>query len=234
MLNCKRKKQRCRKYCTAENRQKGIIMNNAMLKQAAYALRNALRNGTLEEPFDSKELANCVINHAAASAIAAMAGGCFTGAAGFIALAISVGAIWKMYIEICRIIKVKIGKNKLKTLASAVLANITTQFAGVIAMEILVSFIPGAAFFICGACNFATVYFAGLVFLKVLTGIFMAGGDIASADVDDIKAQCSAEVKSTNAKDIYAEAKGAFKEMKDSGTLDDAGKGVDISDADDE
>ena len=63
-------------------------------------------DGNYVKTFHSKELADCVVQHAAAAGVAAMAGGVLPGVGSVIATGISVGAIWSMYIRVCKIIKV--------------------------------------------------------------------------------------------------------------------------------
>lgn len=136
--------------------------------------------------------------------------------------------------KICQIIGVPFGKNKLKAFASAVLTNITTQLAGIYAVQIAFSLIPGAGIITAGVINFACTYCAGLIFLMVLTRIFQSKRQ-------DVNEMSDAEVASTikdafasiDKKALFNEAKDLFNSMRKDGSLHDVGKDVDISDDED-
>lgn len=187
----------------------------------------------LQENADSQEIADCVIGHAAAASVAAMAGGVFSGFASLIASGIAIGAIWRMYIKLCQILNINLKKDILKSVASAVLSNIVTQIGGMILAEVLIGFIPGASVLVCGVVNFVVVYFAGLIFIKTLTSVFKAGNsDFENISADALKENAKAAANDINTKDIIKEAKSAFKDMKKDGSLNDAGESVDISQED--
>lgn len=187
----------------------------------------------IEKNANSKEIENCVIAHAAAAAVAAMAGGIFSGFAALIASGIAVGAIWRMYIKLCQTLNIKLGKDILKAVASAVLSNIVTQIGGLILAEVLIGFIPGASILICGLVNFVVVYFAGVIFIKTLTSLFKAGNsDFENISADILKENMNAAANDIDAKDIIKEAKSTYKDMQKDGSLNDAGESVDISQED--
>lgn len=179
---------------------------------------------------DSDETAECIIAYSAAAAIASMLGGTFSGFASLIASGIAVGAIWAMYIHLCKILNIKLGKDILKALASAVLSNIVTQIGGLILAEVLIGFVPGASVLVCGVVNFIVVYFAGIIFIKTLTELFKAGkDDFENISADTFKENMNAAAKNVNAKDIVKEAKNTYKNMKKDGSLNDIGNSVNIN-----
>ena len=213
-------------------------VGQGILLDVADALLEAIidyyGDGEYVRTFQSKELADCVIQHAAAAGIAAMAGGILPGVGSVIATGISVGAIWSMYIRICKIIKIDLGKNKLKALASAVLTNIATQLAGMLAIGVAASFVPGASILVCGAGNFAVVYIAGIIFLNALTQLFhLYRKDIKNMDAKEWENSIKASAKGINMKRLFKEAKNMFMDLKRSGKLDEFGSSIDINPEDD-
>lgn len=205
-----------------------MLLSHGMLVAAAYALKEYMLRGSYAENFDSKELADIVVKHSAAAGVAAMAAGVLPGVGCIIASGIAVGAIWTMYVRIGNYLHLTLGKDLWKAIASAVLANIVTQLAGVLVLELAVGFIPGASIIAAGVVNFGVTYVAGIIFLKALTEIFKAGGDPNNMTGDQMKKKFNEAAKSVNAKKAFSEAKSTFNEMKKEGTLDEKGKGVDI------
>lgn len=209
-------------------------MNETLLITAAERLLTAIELYFANEEdvklFKSRDLASCVLNHAAAAGVAAMAGGVLPAAGSVVAVTIVAGAIWRMYIKICKIIGVHFGKNKLKAISSAVLTNIITQLAGVFAIQLATSFIPGAAVIILGIGNFAITYFAGLIFLNVLTELFGSRRqDIDDLNTEDWKESIKSAMSHIDKKAVFKESKEIFNELRKNGSLESMGKNVDIS-----
>ena len=214
-----------------------MLSNHTLLMIADVLVDNVIDyygNGDYIKPFCSKEIADCVIQHAAAAGVSAMAAGILPGAGSLIAAGIGAGAIWAMYIRICKIIKMKFEKNRLKVLSSAVLTNLVTQLAGVFAIEVAASFIPGAGIVVCGAGNFAIVYIAGIIFLQTLTKMFrVMRNDIEDVDYEEWIASIKESIKRMDKKALFREAKNVFMDMRKSGDLEQTGKTVDIRPEDD-
>ncbi len=204
------------------------MIDNTMLKTAAYALKDYYMSGAYAENFDSKELADIVVNHAAAAGVSAMAAGVFPGVGALLASGIAVGAIWSMYVKIANYLNLKLGKDVLKAIASAVLTNVVTQLAGLLVFELAVGFIPGASIIAAGVVNFGITYVAGLIYLKALTGIFSVGGNPDMMTDSQIKEQFNSASKSVDAKAVFGEAKKAFNQMKKDGSLNEKGNQTDI------
>lgn len=209
-------------------------MNQGLVYAAAEKLLAAVtayfENGEDAKLFQSRDLADCVLSHAAAGGVAAMAAGVLPGAGSVISAAIATGAIWRMYIKVCQIIGVSFGKNKLKAISSAVLTNLITQLAGIFAMQVAASFIPGAGLVIVGVGNFTVTYFAGLIFLNVLTKIFQAKRtDIEEMSNEEWVNSIKMAFSSIDKKAVLNEAKNLFMQMRKDGSLDEAGKNIDIS-----
>ena len=199
------------------------------------ALDRYFDEGEYVVPFKSEELANCVINHAAAVAVSGMAAGVLPLAGSVAAMGICVAATWRMYIKICEIIKVPFGANKLKAIASAGITNILANFATTIGLQIASSVIPGTGIVTEGILSFFIMYFAGIIFLNLLTNLFSEKRndiDIENMTDEELKKYVKQEVlkASKNKKGIFKEVKSIFKQMREDGSLDRAGKEVDISD----
>lgn len=210
------------------------MANQDLLLVAADRLLDALLDyygsGEYIKPFQSKDLADCVVHHAAAGGIAAMAAGILPGAGAVAAVAISAGAIWRMYIKICQIIGTKFEKNKLKMISSAVLTNLATQLAGGFAIQFAASFVPGAGMIAAGAINFAVTYLAGLIFLNTLTRLFkVTRHDVQSMTNEDWVDSIKQSLSSIDKKAALKEAKEIFTSMRKDGSLDRVGKDIDVS-----
>ena len=202
-----------------------IINLTIVADKLVDAIGDYYGSGEYVKPFQSKELADCVVKHAAAGGVAAMGTNLLPGIGGLISAGVACGAIWTMYIKICNIIKVPFAKNRLKSLASAVLTNVGTQLAGVFAL----SFIPGAGAVAAGVVNFTVTYFAGLIFLKMLTKIFKTQRkDDLEFDDAAWKDYFKSAIKELDKKAIIKEAKELFTNMKNDGTLDEFGRDVEI------
>ena len=211
-------------------------MNQKLLAIAAQSLwKVCVESGAYQKVFTAKEIADCVIFHAAAAGASAMAIGVLPGAGAAIAFAISTGAIWRMYIKICQIIGFSFGKNKLKTISSAVISNLTANLASILAIELATSFIPIANIISIGVCTFFIVYLAGLVFLNTLTKLFkVKRTDYQDWSDNEWKESMKVAMAGIDQKAVLQEAKKTFTEMRKDGSLDKAKQTVDISMEDDE
>lgn len=206
-----------------------MIVSDKLLK----AVSNYYESGEYVKPFRSKDLADCVVQHSAAVGISAMGAGILPGAGAVISVGVATAAIWRMYVKICQIIGVPFGKNRLKAFASAVLTNIATQLAAVYATQVATSFIPGVGVITGGVVNFAATYFAGLIFLMVLTKLFKANRqDVETMTDAEVAASIKEAFSNIDKKAVFKEAKNLFTSMRKDGSLNEVGKDVDISDED--
>ena len=207
-----------------------------MLAHAAKLLTDKLRDAGQDAiastvPEDLAERINKnVIAHAAASSVAAIAAGLLPGAGALIAGGVAIGAIWAMYIKICKLCGIPFGKNLLKAVASAILANVATGIAGLFAIEIASAIVPGLAGVVAAMVNFVAVYISGIIFLKLLTFLIdRYGGSFEELSEEELKNAAAEASKGINFSQITKEAKDIFKEMKKDGSLNDVGKTVDIN-----
>lgn len=200
-----------------------VVSLNFAAEKLLEAAMKYYESGEYVKPFQSKDLADCVVQHAAAAGVAAMGVNLIPGAGGIISGGVITGAIWTMYIKICKIIGVPFTKNKLKALSSALLTNIATNLASVLAFN----FIPGAGAIAAGVAVFSATYFAGLIFLIMLTKLFKTERtDNLEFDDNAWKESFKSALKDVDKKAIIKEAKDLFMNMRNNGTLEDAGKDV--------
>ncbi len=195
------------------------MLDKGLLVMTAYALKEYIGSGEYAKPFKAEEIANMVIAHAAAAAVAAMAAGILPGAAAIIAGGIAVAAIWSMYYRIGKYIGIGFSLDTLKALAAALISNLVTQIGGVLALDILLTFVPGASIIAGGLMNFAIVYVAGLIYLNMLVGLFKAGLDPSNLNAEELKKAYSKTSEDVDIKAACAEAKSMFTEMRKSGEL---------------
>lgn len=209
-------------------------MSSSLLTAAADRLLDVVtqyyESGEYVKPFSSKEVADCVVHHAAAAGIATLAPGVIPGLGAGVATVVSTGAIWAMYIRMSKMIGTSIKKETLKVIASAAISNIAMNAAVFLAF----SLIPGVGAVAAGIIGFASVYAAGLIFLTTLTRLFkVRRTDVENLSDEEWKAQVKEAVSGINMKTVINEAKNIFMDMRKNGTLDEIGKDVDIDPEDD-
>lgn len=174
-------------------------------------LKLILRN--LTDYYKNAEEAEKIIISCALTAAGAAAVGGIIPILAIPSLIIScVGAVWAMYIQLCKCLEIPIKDNILKVLASAALSNIATNLIGVFAAEIIVTFIPGAGVVANAAVTFACIYLAGLMFMKMIL-VFArqgrVGNDFVTITEDDLKTTIS---KQTPTKEEARQANAVFKD----------------------
>lgn len=168
---------------------------------------------------NAEEIEQIIISHSLAAAAFAVAAGWIPGAGGVIATGIALGFTISMYIRICSHSKISLTKNILKAIASVVIAEIAAYFAGIIAAEAILTFIPVVGnlggIVIAGVVNFAMVYIAGLLFLKMMVSVFKANKNINSMSEEELKEFIIKQATKENIKTAYKEAKEVYKQSKD-------------------
>jgi uncharacterized protein (DUF697 family) len=174
----------------------------------------------------ANEIGDIVINHAIGAAAASAASGWIPGAGGTAALMASVGFIWSMYYRINQRIGISISKNKLKSLASAVVSNIASAamslILGILASTVL-SFIPGvgnvAASIIMAALDYGVVFAAGIMYLKMLTKLCKEGANLNNLSETDLKNAAKTVIDSEDVSKIIKDAKEEYKTARENGTI---------------
>lgn len=153
-----------------------------------------------------KIIVNCALAAAGATAV----GGCFPVLALPAMIVSCVGAVWTMYIQICKCLHIPIGENILKVLASAALSNIATNLIGVFAVEIITAVIPGIGSAAGAAATFACIYLAGMMFMEMLLAFAKkgtVGSDLGNVSEADLKSTLKQQ---TPTKEDVKSAKNSF------------------------
>ena len=167
---------------------------------------------------NAEEIEQIIIGHSVGAAAAAVASGWIPGAGGVVATGIALGFTVSMYYRICSHSNIKVSKNILKAIASVAVAEIAAYLGVIIAAELALTFIPGlgsiSASVLAGIINFAMVYIAGILFLKMMTSVFKAGKDINNMTEDELKSYMKNESTKDNISSAYKEAKTVYKTAK--------------------
>lgn len=145
------------------------------MSRAMVTANNKVR-GFFSNKF-GEQIGNIVEQHALASAVAATAS-MFPGAGPSIAIVAQTAAVYTMYVRINRALGVRLSKNKLKSLATAVVSNIAANAASYVASIVIatgLSFIPGigstASALIIAGLGYATMVVAALSYTSILNVI---------------------------------------------------------------
>ena len=191
------------------------------LALALRALEQAQENYIRKEKLEA--VADTINGCAIAAAIAGVGSGWLPGAGALVATGVWVAAIWGMYIKVNHDLGINIKDNVLKSIASAFLTNIIASAGSLIiayAIGFVISFIPGlgtvGAVAIDGFLGYVTVYASGLLYIRFLTKVLKAKGNLDFSEID-VKTIAKETVKESNIKDIIKEGKSSFKEAKNEG-----------------
>ena len=166
---------------------------------------------------EADEIGKIIIQSAVVAAAAGAAGSVIPGLAIIGAITSSVGAIWSMYIRMCAKLGLKFGKDTLKALASAVVSNIVANIGGIIAVEIVSSFLPGISIAVGAVLDFCVVYLAGMMFLTLLLKMLKRYGSIENIPGKIDVNQAKKDIK-WNKEDLKAgvhEATSAYQKEKE-------------------
>lgn len=167
------------------------------------------------------EMMSLVKTHAAGAAASLMAAGAIPGAGSAIAIGIESGFVWSMYYRICSKLKISIRKNVLKSLGSALITNLGASIASELIAGTVLSFFPGigtlGAAAVNGLMGYSITYYAGIVFMNLLTRVFKAGGSLEDMSEKEMKNIMSGVTKDVKFSDIKDEAKQGFKDRKKDG-----------------
>ena len=120
----------------------------------------------------------------------------------------SFGAVWAMYIQLCKCLGIELSDNLLKVLASAAISNITINLASAYALEVVASMLPGIGHITGTVLTFSCVYLAGMMFMSLLLALAKNGQKIEEMSEEELK---SALREQTPTKEDMKDAKTAFK-----------------------
>ena len=185
-------------------------MNSAMLYVAAQSLKGYYGQ--------ADQLEKTVINHALTAAGAAALSGALPGAGSTAAAAVSIGAIVTMYVNLGNMLGIRLGKGLLRTLASAVVADLGGSIAAILLVSTVLSFIPGigtvGAAGIMGLTSFCYVYLAGTFYLKMVAKIVKSGKSAENMSEEELKKAILQAAEGVDMKAAVKEAAGAYKKNK--------------------
>lgn len=191
-----------------------------LMKEFPKAQREFLGNA------GANEIGDIIINHSLGAAAASAASGWIPGAGGTAALVASVGFIWSMYYRINQRMGISISKNKLKSLASAVVANIASAALSLVAgvaVSTVLTFIPGvgsvASSLIMAALDYGVVFAAGIMYLKMLTRLCKDSTNLDTMSETDLKNAAKTVIESENVKKIIKDAQNEYKTARKNGTV---------------
>lgn len=180
------------------------------LLEVMHSIDNTVANAVLP-----KEIADIVKNHAKVGAGAGLASGWVPGAGAVALTAVAVGSIWSMYLRINNKIGLSFSENLLKTLASGIATNLAGYFATMIAINAVASFIPIAGTAVAAALAAGIVYamtlVSGVIYLKIITGIFRAKKDPNKMSAEDLKDMADDIIENEDMEEILKQAKNSYK-----------------------
>ena len=189
----------------------GLVINGPMLKAAVYSMRDSLKQ--LGREVNVEAISDIVEQHAFTTAVSAGAAGAMTGAGSTIAFGIACASTVVMYGRLAGAVGVRLNNGLIKAVASAVCADLSAYIATTLVASALVSFVP---FFgnlssatMTGIANFAFVYVAGVIFIKVISKFGISR--IESMTQDELKAAAKSVKDEIDIKAAMKEAKESYK-----------------------
>ena len=106
----------------------------------------------------------------------------------------------------------------LKSIASAVLADLGGAIAAFVIVAAAISFVPGfgtiGAATITGITSFCYVYLAGMVYIKMLGTLLNMGKSVSTMSEEELKQAMKKEMDSLDMREAIKEAKCAYKQNK--------------------
>ena len=124
---------------------------------------------------------------------------------------ISVGVIWSMYLRINSALGIRLGRAILKTLASAVVANIFQALGGTLALFLIGTFIPGLSVVLAPAACYAVVLISGVIYTQMMTELFSANKDVGQMTAEELKDAARRAADGVDIKGAFKEAGNAYK-----------------------
>ena len=201
-------------------------MNGSMMKMTIRMLCDTAKS-ELRKEVNSYELEDIISTHAIGAAVAAMASGWIPGTGSVVAFGIGVTFVCSMYVRLANAMGITLGKGLIRAVASAVVADLAAYIATLLTVAAAVSFIPFfgnmSASTLTAIANFACVYLAALIFIKMLGALMRSGKDISKMSQAEVISAIKRESKKTDLKGAMKEAKNQFKQANANGDLDKPG-----------
>lgn len=172
-----------------------------------------------------ENMAKIVRQHAFASTAVSIASA-VPGAGAIACIACQTAVVYSMYVRMNNALGIRLSKNIVKSVASAVIANIATNAAtligGVVASSVL-SMIPGvgsaASTILMGGIGYATVMISGIVYAKMLTSLARNKKSVENMSEAEIKEAVKAELNKRNINQDIKNFAREYKLEKKNGTI---------------
>ena len=194
------------------------MINQKLLSSAIDLVKAAKLMDKVVDKNMPERIAKIIKFHSKGAAIAAISSGWIPGAGGAIAITISSGFIWTMYIRINEQINIPIAKNILKSLASGIATNLATYALGSLIISSTISIFPGigsaSAAVLIGSICYALTLASGYIYLKMLTKIFESGKNPMTYKERELKNVAKEVTKPNEIKDFINKAKKKYKKSK--------------------
>ena len=194
------------------------VISTGVIAAAAKSFFEVYQSECSDEAIRGKKetITDIVEVHAMGAAAAGLGTGMLPGAGSIAAFLALTGIIYAMYYKINVALDIRMKGNILKTLASAVLTNISLNFAGSIVASTIFSFVPGAgtvaASLITAGLAYGTAIASGVIYIKLLTNLLKAGqgNDLDSLTEVELKLAAKNAAKGMNIKSVVKDAKNAY------------------------
>jgi len=174
---------------------------------------------------EADQIEKNIIGFGLFASVASAAAGAISGVGPVATVAVTTACVYALYYKLTKIIGIEISKNCLKSIASAVLANLVSNVGVSIVAAVAVSFIP---FFgnlsssaICAITQFASVYVSGFVFITTLNALIEKFGGIPTSEnsfdqaVKDVNEDIDVNELVNEAKKVHKEVKNDKEYKKD-------------------
>lgn len=204
-----------------------MAINSGMVAVLAHQLSKVLpevyQTGIKEA--GAEKIEEIINVHAIGAAAAGLASGWIPGAGGTAALMASVGFICSMYYRINEKIGIPLSKTVVKSLGAVILTTVAGSAIGLAAGAMLataLSFTGIGNFFsslIMASLDYAVVLVSGIIYLKLLVGLFKAGNDPASMSESDLKSAAKNVINSEDVNQMLKDAKDAYKKARKEGKV---------------
>ena len=194
---------------------------NQTLTKAALGLLVAMDRQA--DKYLGKELADIVVFHSRAAAVAALGVAWAPGVGATAAVVVAAGFTWGMYVRINKLINVSLAKNVIKTVAAGVCTNLAASAATTIVVGSALSFIPGLGSLgvtaLMAGTAYAITWVSGLVYLNILAVLASKKVDIGKMSTIDLKTLSSQVMSNIDVKGVMKSARDMFSVDKENGAL---------------
>lgn len=178
----------------------------------------------VKEGYLEKQIPSVLEAHALGAA-AASATSMIPGVGPAISVVTATAATWSMFFRINACLGVKLSKNILKTLASAIVFLVTNAavYGVSIVLAGILSVIPGigsAAAFLIEAClNFAAVWLAGYIYLLMMADVLGAGKDPEKMTAEELEKIAKRTTNAQRIKELFKDLSLMYLKAKRKGEV---------------